>query len=878
MIPTQLHGQRFILVDEKKHPIEPNWQKTANYQHNDNKLLAFLKNHQRYGVLCGGPNNLLVVDFDDAKFQEQYEQLLPETFTVKTARKGLHHLYYFSDDCASSKRLDDNKKTLCDIRGDRTQVIGPGTVVKGIGEYTIVKDTPIATIKRATLDAIIQPDNKKSAISTKPQTQSDGELANLKANIPILKVFHVLGYTAMKDGKNICPFHPDHSPSLQIYVNDNRFHCYGCNADGSSIDLIMHAKKCNTKDAIGYLKQIGYSIHKKIAPQKTHDDISREGDLLAHTERHISELKENITSAFIIDHDKGKATHLLSQYAMTILSIKTIEETDEIFVYNHGIYTPKGEKKIIALVQSLGYEKYITKHLLEEVLGHIRRETYVSITSLAETQDNICLKNGILNIKTGTITEHSPDYWFLNRLPVEHREGATCPTIRKFLSEVIPENKLLAVQEFIGYCLLKAHPIHRFFILEGEGKNGKSTFVNLLTTFLGKENVTSIPIQALENNRFAVSHLYGKLANTYADLSDKALDSTSIIKSITGGDALTAEKKFGQPFTFNSYAKHIFSCNRIPRSPDDSDAFFRRPAIIPFTRQFIKDADKHLLEKMTTDEELSGLLNWVVEGLKRLNDQEDFSGMDSIEETRELYVRLSDSVQAFINDCIETDPEELIPKATLYNLFRQYCQDKKQPVLNETAFLNSLRKKLPIADERPRIESVRKALARQGLDGLGGPTGPPLSPTYSKLDRVHCIKGIKVGKRIGTNNGPPGPPRPFSEYQLNYADKNNLDLLDRDLLDRPDQTQQQQNTIDKPLQDVVDPVDQLDLEDFDDIEQKNNFLTRPSDDMVLFVLEGGDGGCLKDLFVEKFGHDALSGLLYSGRICEYSPGVLHVVN
>jgi phage/plasmid-associated DNA primase len=112
------------------------------------------------------------------------------------------------------------------------------------------------------------------------------------------------------------------------------------------------------------------------------------------------------------------------------------------------------------------------------------------------------------------------------------------------------------------------------------------------------------------DNRFAVAELYGKLANIDADMSTEALRNTGILKKLTGGGPIPAERKFKPPFRFVNYAKLLFSANEIPQTPDETDAFFARLIIINFPKQFIEgaNADPYLFEKISTDKELSGFL------------------------------------------------------------------------------------------------------------------------------------------------------------------------------------------------------------------------------------------------------------------------------
>ena len=148
-----------------------------------------------------------------------------------------------------------------------------------------------------------------------------------------------------------------------------------------------------------------------------------------------------------------------------------------------------------------------------------------------------------------------------------------------------------------GYALWRGMPAQVSFILVGEGANRKSTLFAILKSMLGARNVTSFAIQELENEKFLRGALYGKLVNIRSELPSAALKDTGIFKHLTGGDPISTDVKYGRPFTFVSYAKLIFATNRIPKTPDDTDAFFRRWIIISFLFKLSPNPDPSKGEK-----------------------------------------------------------------------------------------------------------------------------------------------------------------------------------------------------------------------------------------------------------------------------------------
>ncbi len=131
-------------------------------------------------------------------------------------------------------------------------------------------------------------------------------------------------------------------------------------------------------------------------------------------------------------------------------------------------------------------------------------------------------------------------------------------------------------------------------------------------------------MQEIANDKFSLAQLDGKLLNYRADITNQEIQSIGRINEVISGDSVTAQRKFGQPFEFKPYCKLIFSANQPPEINDDSDAVYRRYVIIEWLQQFIQDptdedlengirkSDPELIIKLTTEDELSGILNLLI--------------------------------------------------------------------------------------------------------------------------------------------------------------------------------------------------------------------------------------------------------------------------
>jgi putative DNA primase/helicase len=239
----------------------------------------------------------------------------------------------------------------------------------------------------------------------------------------------------------------------------------------------------------------------------------------------------------------------------------------------------------------------------------------------------------------------------LTQLPEEYNPEAKCPHIDKFLSDVLRSEDTKYILQLIGYCLLNDCRYQVSVILYGhEGANGKGTLLDLVTDFLRIDNCSHRSLQSIDNNRFAVADLFGKMANTYADLKSTKLSETGNYKMLVTGDWITGEFKNKNAFKFRNKAKLWFSANEIPESDDKTDAFYRRWLIFHFDKRFIAGKENvNLINEITTPEELSGLLSLALIGLSELIEEGGFH-YKTIEEIRQEYEIHTNNVNAFLHE------------------------------------------------------------------------------------------------------------------------------------------------------------------------------------------------------------------------------------
>jgi putative DNA primase/helicase len=253
-----------------------------------------------------------------------------------------------------------------------------------------------------------------------------------------------------------------------------------------------------------------------------------------------------------------------------------------------------------------------------------------------------------------------------------------------------------------------------FFILYGDHDSGKSTYCNLLKTFLDQKNVSAIPIQELQQ-RFRSTGLIDKLANIVADLPSKAIKDTGMIKALTGNDLIGAEIKGGKLFEFTNTAKLIFSCNELPWiSQDTDDAFYERVKFVPFPNMFNESTmDRELDKKLTTDDELSGFLNLVLVNLHEMVLAKSFKARRPADENRQIWERMMDgnSLTIFLNsNMVVKSPQVWVSKDEFYKAYAVYCTQNAEIPLTQSKLSREMINRHKIMDFYPKsLKSVNPA-------------------------------------------------------------------------------------------------------------------------------------------------------------------------
>ena len=446
---------------------------------------------------------------------------------------------------------------------------------------------------------------------------------------------------------------------------------------------------------------------------------------------------------------RGQATELLVERIERQHKIYTTRNDNktEMWIYNNGVYVPHGKSFVKEYCRRILGQAFNT-HICNEVINKIEADTFIDSDEFfkIEYKDEIPVENGILNIKTRDLNPFNPKKIFFNKLPIRYDPDEDCPNIHKHLRDVLKsEDDVEVIYEIIGFCLYKDYFLEKMMMFVGDGRNGKGKTIDLIRRFLGVENCASVPLSSLNEDSFCVGELFGKMVNLAGDLSNTSLKQTGMLKQTTGRDLIGAKRKFLTDLKFINHAKHVFACNQLPKVYDMSEGFWDRWVLFEFPYKFVpqseydqlteedkkgkKILDPQHIDRISTQQELNGLLNRALDGLDRILINKEFSYSRGSDEIKKFWIRKSDSFIAFCMDNLEEANDGTITKAELRKAYHNYCTQHRVKGCSDKAMAITLQEIFGVVENRV----TRDQILTYQWDGIKFQEGSKYNFTRGKL-------------------------------------------------------------------------------------------------------------------------------------------------
>jgi len=399
---------------------------------------------------------------------------------------------------------------------------------------------------------------------------------------------------------------------------------------------------------------------------------------------------------YIYDESKEEGRRAARTLLSARYDLMTLEETDTLRVYDPetGVYTDETGVLRGEIYDGLG--SVWSTHELNEIVAGLRQRNIVRKHELngdGLAGPHVCVENGVLDLLGRELKDHSPEYHFVDRVPVEYDPNADTEPYEEFVGDLVDRDEdAKALFEMAGHALTPDanERWKKFLILTGDADNGKSAFYGRVKALLdgpdGEErNTSAVKLAKMAQNRFSVYSLYGSMANIAGEIDGKKIRNTAAIKDITGGDPVELEPKGGDSFFDTVNTTLMFAANDPPIMGDrDKEAVATRivPVELPFT--FVDDPDGPYEKEAIDEAELeawldapearSGFLNLALDGIERLEaNGGDVSLPESPEERLRMYERAADPMREFGERCLENSATDYVVKADATTIYKEFA-------------------------------------------------------------------------------------------------------------------------------------------------------------------------------------------------------------
>jgi putative DNA primase/helicase len=332
--------------------------------------------------------------------------------------------------------------------------------------------------------------------------------------------------------------------------------------------------------------------------------------------------------------------------------------------------------------------------------------------------DLVSCTNGILNLPTRGLLEHSPAFFTLNALDFDYRPDAPEPTEwLKFLAQLWPDDpqSIGMLQEMFGLMLTGDTSYQKAFLLVGPKRSGKGTIARVLTRMLGQANVCGPTLSGI-GTQFGLSPLIGKRLAIISDarLSHKTDQQVVVerILSITGEDSLDVDRKHRDLWTGTLQTRIMVLTNELPKLADASGALASRFLILLLTNSFYGKEDRGLTERIS--KELPGILNWSLDGWDRLKKRGYFVQPAASSAAQQVFEDLGSPIGAFLRDKCKIGRNAECRCDRLYDAWTGWCREQNithvgtvqtfgRDLGSAVAGVKAVQRRIPGGDERERV-------------------------------------------------------------------------------------------------------------------------------------------------------------------------------
>jgi len=332
----------------------------------------------------------------------------------------------------------------------------------------------------------------------------------------------------------------------------------------------------------------------------------------------------------------------------------------------------KGIDWMITMSDRFPFFNEITPRTQKEIMEVYKRFGKIPLEKF-NCENGLCFENKYIDFSDISIHAHNKKRINTIIIPYSYDPDAKCPLWESTIKDIFEGdiNKIISIQEFFGYCLTRDTSQEKAMFLFGEGGTGKSVVLETLQNMIGKDNASFVSLRHFSDS-MRISTLENKLVNIATEVPKKSEDYEETYKKIASGERIDINPKYISPYAFRPFCKLIFALNEWPHIDDKTFAFFRRMLIIEFNKIYNEDIQDKVLKKRLVSE-LPGILNWSINGLKRIKEKNCFTQSEYMRQSvREIKMQ-NNPVALFCYQEIEVSEGSNLLKSELYKTYSAWC-------------------------------------------------------------------------------------------------------------------------------------------------------------------------------------------------------------
>lgn len=346
----------------------------------------------------------------------------------------------------------------------------------------------------------------------------------------------------------------------------------------------------------------------------------------------------------------------------------------DVYSFNGVYYKPITDLEIDSMIYS-DLSSNITINGRREIREFVKVKTQISPEDMNRECFKIACKNGVIDLRNGTLEAANKMEYNTIAIPCDFDPDPPYSSrIDQFIKEVANGDtmRMKLLYQIAGYCLVKDNFMAKFFIFQGNGGTGKSTYMRLVEKMCGTNNTSHVGLNKFDNDYYIASTM-NKLVNIDDDLaSNKALGDTGRFKSIVSGEIIAVRNIYRSVTKYRPFCTCIFSCNNLPRIMDNTAGLFRRMVLIELNHR-VENPDPQFMAKLT-DMDMKYFLFKAVEGIKQVIEEGKFAINDSEDVLLRKFQRKQSPLNEWLyeNQIRAGELDGKIPSA-LYAMFREWC-------------------------------------------------------------------------------------------------------------------------------------------------------------------------------------------------------------